>query len=62
MVVARFSRFLPVLISSGHVIMNGKAISADGEAMMSHAIQGMRPNLVRRPIGSPSVSQPPRLG
>ncbi|KAL7416670.1 oxidative stress survival, Svf1-like protein [Mrakia frigida] len=42
------SRVMPVVLSAGHIILNGKALSADGEAMFVHAVQGMRPNLVAR--------------
>ena len=40
------SRVHPVVLSAGHIILGGKAISAVGEAMFVHAVQGMRPNLV----------------
>lgn len=42
------SKFLPVLVSSGSLILKGSVISADGEAMFSHAVQGMQPNLIAR--------------
>jgi hypothetical protein len=42
------SKFLPVLVTSGSLILKGSVISADGEAMFSHAVQGMQPNLIAR--------------
>ena len=39
-------RFWPRTQASGHVIVKGKAISAEGPGMFAHAIMGMRPNLV----------------
>lgn len=39
-------RFWPRTKASGHVIHKGKAITAEGNGMFVHAIQGMRPNLV----------------
>lgn len=44
------SRFQPVVLSSGHIILDGAAVAADGEATFIHAVQGMRPNLVRRQL------------
>lgn len=40
------SRFHPVQVSTGHVILKGQAISAEGEVIFIHAIQGMQPNKV----------------
>ncbi|RSH87266.1 putative cell survival pathways protein [Saitozyma podzolica] len=37
-------RFLPFLKSSGTIVIDGKAIDVGGEAMLVHAIQGMRPD------------------
>ena len=39
-------RFWPRTQASGHIIVKGKAISAEGPGMFVHAIMGMRPNLV----------------
>lgn len=39
-------RFWPRDVGSGHIILNGKAITVEGPGMFVHAIQGMRPNLV----------------
>ena len=39
-------RFWPRTKASGHIIHNGRAIAAEGHGMLSHAIQGMRPNLI----------------
>ncbi|EJU04999.1 oxidative stress survival Svf1-like protein [Dacryopinax primogenitus] len=39
-------RFWPRTKTSGVVLVNGKAVSASGQGMFVHAIQGMRPNLV----------------
>lgn len=39
-------RFWPTAKSTGHFIIKGQAIDAEGQGMFVHAIQGMRPNLV----------------
>ncbi|KAJ3876907.1 survival factor 1 [Lentinula edodes] len=39
-------RFWPLMKSSGHIVVNGKATPVEGQGMFVHAIQGMRPNLV----------------
>jgi hypothetical protein len=39
-------RFWPRTQCTGHIILKGQAITADGVGMFVHAIQGMRPNLV----------------
>ncbi|CAO1625177.1 unnamed protein product [Parajaminaea phylloscopi] len=39
-------RFWPTAKSTGHFIIKGQAIDAEGQGMFIHAIQGMRPNLV----------------
>ncbi|CDZ98404.1 Oxidative stress survival, Svf1-like [Phaffia rhodozyma] len=41
-------RFHPVQTSTGHIIIDKKAISTDGEATFIHAIQGMQPNKIAR--------------
>jgi hypothetical protein len=50
------SRFLPFLKSSGTIVIDGKAIDVGGEAMLVHAIQGMRPDSVSAP-GSDRLHQ-----
>ncbi|KAI9639430.1 oxidative stress survival, Svf1-like protein [Dioszegia hungarica] len=37
-------RFLPVMQSSGHVVINGQMVDAKGDGMFVHAIQGLRPD------------------
>ena len=39
-------RFWPRFQATGHIIRSGKAEQFEGSGMFSHAIQGMRPNLV----------------
>jgi hypothetical protein len=39
-------RFWPRTQATGHVIVKGKAIAAEGPGVFIHAIMGMRPNLV----------------
>ncbi|KAG8902743.1 putative cell survival pathways protein [Tulasnella sp. 403] len=41
-----FHKFWPRTKCTGHVIYKGQAITANGNGMYVHAIQGMRPNLV----------------
>ncbi|KAG8891541.1 putative cell survival pathways protein, partial [Tulasnella sp. 417] len=41
-----FHKFWPMTTCKGTIVVNGKAISANGTGMFVHAIQGMRPNLV----------------
>lgn len=57
------SRFLPFLKSSGTIVIDGKAIDVGGEAMLVHAIQGMRPDSVSSPASCSSYqSLTRRLG
>jgi len=37
-------RFFPVCHSTGHLVINGKMVDADGQGMFVHAIQGLRPD------------------
>lgn len=42
--IVHFSRFHPIAISSGTIILEGQVIDAAGDGMFVHAIQGMMPN------------------
>lgn len=40
----RPSRFMPLMRSSGSLMLDGQVVDVAGEATFIHAIQGMRPN------------------
>jgi len=39
----KFSRFIPMLTSTGSIVIDGAIVDAKGEATFIHAIQGMKP-------------------